>query len=155
MRHIPEDDLIKRVIDYYEKLINNLPSCQKDCIVNPGFPILWFGNIDEYYHFSKEERAVSIGVNPSSRELSKGKGHSYKRFPGISYPPEHLAPDLYRKQLNGYFNHEHYDWFDRGQDSLTTHSYQKGNLIHIDCCSTVATKPSWSSLCATLRARCG
>lgn len=144
-------EIIKCLFEQYKSLLKDIPQCQLDCIVSPGFPILWFGDIERY--FSSSEKTISIGINPSSRELTKGTKVAFKRFPGIEYSSMSTSPGNYCNQLNHYFENEPYIWFKRGTYNELYEGYLKKGLIHIDCYSAIATKPSWSKLCTPLKKR--
>ena len=121
-------------------------NCKRNCIVTPGFPILWFGDLDTYFKTPKGKRAISVGVNPSGRELSFDKSGRFIHFLPLKTKPTEIDIKDYIKSLNNYFINKPLGWFDKGMD-LVPFSYKKGNMIHIDCCSTIATRPSWTGLC--------
>ena len=147
------DAIIQLLFDKYKPLHTDIPQCQVNCLVSPGFPILWFGDLDLYFS-SASEKAISIGVNPSSREFSKGKRGCFKRFPKIEYSNHLTPPENYCEQLNQYFENEPYSWFEKGDNSVSLYEgYKNRGLIHIDCCSTIGTKPSWGGLSASLKER--
>lgn len=127
-------------------------NCNRKCIVAPGFPILWFGDLDAFLKKSSNERAVTIGVNPSGKELTRHKSGGFIRFPDIS-ATEVIDSRACIKAMNSYFRSGKYlAWFKKGMDTIPF-NYEDGSLIHIDCCSTIATKPTWSGLCVSMQTR--
>ena len=121
-------------------------NCKRNCIVDPGFPILWFGDIDTYLKTPKDKRAITVGVNPSGNELSFNKSGKSIHFPPLTIEHTDIDIENYILALNNYFNNKPLAWFDIGMEDKP-YKYKEGNVIHIDCCSTVATRPSWTGLC--------
>lgn len=124
--------------------------CNRNCIVTPGFPILWFGDLDAYLKKSPEERAITIGVNPSGQELRRNKSDSFIRFPNCPVGSEEIDVGRYIEAMNCYFQVNPLKWFERGMEEVPF-KYKDGSLIHIDCCSTIATRPTWTGLCNSMR----
>lgn len=133
----------------YEKALG-IVKCTRPCVVKPGFPILWFGDLDAFLAGDEKERSVSVGVNPSAQELKCDKTGHFVRFPNLVDFDGSIDYDQYREAMNDYFKKKEYKWFSKGMGPLYT-SYKDGRLIHIDCCSSIATRPSWSGLCKNVK----
>lgn len=144
------EDLLHRAIDSRNATKDLAAKCQRNCLVDPGFPILWFGNLDAYLDKPKEQRALTIGVNPSGQELRRNRLGSYIHFPDINTESDSIEVKDYIKALNGYFLIKPLKWFEKGME-IVPFKYGDGSLIHIDCCSTIATKPTWTGLCDYMR----
>lgn len=124
--------------------------CKRQCVVEPGFPILWFGDLDTYLKTEPKKRAISVGVNPSGKELHQNSKGLYVHFPG--FKNKRPTPDVneYVEAMNMYFSVAPLNWFNKGMEEVP-YSYEKGTLIHIDCCSTIATRPTWTGLCPSMQ----
>lgn len=129
------------------------------CVVNDAIPILWFGDIASYV--KSEKRIVTVGLNPSNNEFEDGT----KRGVDVRFPKalplvgkSILTPTditLYTYALNEYFCVNPYmKWFKQYEQilNLLNASYFVNNCsrtaIHIDACSSIATDPTWGSLCS-------
>ncbi len=124
--------------------------CKRQCVVEPGFPILWFGDLDTYLKTEPEKRAISVGVNPSGKELQQNSKGLYVHFPGFKNIRPTPNVNEYIEAMNKYFSVAPLNWFNKGMDKVPF-SYEKGTLIHIDCCSTIATRPTWKGLCPSMQ----
>lgn len=141
--------LIESSFSAYEKALGRV-ECSHPYIVKPGFPILWFGDLDAFLARDEKERFVSVGVNPSAQELRCDKTGRFVRFPKLVDHDGSIDYDQYREAMNEYFKKKEYKWFHKGMDSNYS-LYLDGRLIHIDCCSSIATRPSWSGLCKNVK----
>ena len=113
----------------------------------PAMPILFFGDLDEY--FSSQIRVLTVGLNPSWHEFPKSS--PFRRFPecaGIT--PTDGAQ--YLEGLSAYFRRVPYKgWFWAYEAALggADASYwggQPSTALHTDIASPVATDPAWGKL---------
>ena len=140
------DELIRRSFEEYKSALRFTSECKR----KPGFPILWFGDLEAYFRRDKNKRAVSIGVNPSGQELKRNNQGSFVRYPEFCLNEGRIDIEEYKVAMNSYFMHKQYNWFSIGMDCVPF-NYSDGGLIHIDCCSSFATSPSWTGLCQSVR----
>ena len=124
----------------------------KDFVVKPSFPILYFGNLERY---SKSGiRVVTVGKNPSYWEFFDGCKYSTKlRFPKWNGDFERIEDTL-----NPYFETNPYTkWFGTYEYVLEGMGASYGGkyddkqrfiniAIHTDICSPLATSPTWNDI---------
>jgi hypothetical protein len=137
------DKLFKKTSTYFQKHYN------EDFVVKPSLPILYFGNLEEY--FKSNLKIITVGKNPSDNEfkLRKNDKYSFCRFKDWVYDKNKL---LYT--LNSYFEEIPLkQWFSSFEPILNglDCSFYKNDLtnstaIHTDICSPIATNPTWSKL---------
>ena len=144
------EDLLNVAINSQKEAFCLASKCQRQCIVNPGFPILWFGDIDTYLKTPKDKRAITVGVNPSGSELYYDRTGHFTHFTPLTTDHAYSSINDYVLALNNYFNNNPLGWFKKGMDDIPF-SYNNGNLIHVDCCSTIATRPTWTGLCDSVK----
>jgi hypothetical protein len=126
--------------------------CQRDFVVTPSIPILFFGDLRRY--FASPIRVVTVGLNPSRIEFPDT--NRFRRFPEAR-ELDATAGDAafyqrYIASLSAYFRIDPYmKWFNayehilKGMDG----SYCDGarnTALHTDICSPLATDPTWSWL---------
>lgn len=125
--------------------------------VMPAVPVLWFGDLEEYW--KSEKKIVTVALNPSEIEFSSGssKGFSVSvRFPGLGGKNPYTAPEYYQS-MNDYFRINPYmAWFQGPERVLNglSASYmhgQKYTAVHIDVYAPVATTPHWNGLNSSQR----
>ena len=56
------EDLLNVAINSQKEAFCLASKCQRQCIVNPGFPILWFGDIDTYLRRLKTKELLPLGL---------------------------------------------------------------------------------------------
>jgi hypothetical protein len=120
----------------------------RDYVVNPAIPILYFGDVEQY--FKSKNKIITVGKNPSLIEFceKKGEPYSFLRFPHWEEKKD------YATELNSYFECEPYkSWFGGYEailNGINTSYYSRSNktnrAIHTDICSPIATNPTWSNL---------
>lgn len=148
--------LIKICWTDYKKLEMNHPSL----VVNNSIPILWFGDIDNY--FDSEKRIVTVALNPSNKEfMDKGHVGVEVRFPSAKTIVNKAILgnndcDTYKQAMCEYFWKNRLSWFCSFERILKKIGLSYGGVfnpnaintaIHIDIYSPVATTDKWSSLC--------
>ena len=134
--------LLNRTVEYYQEIQD------RDYIVKPAVPILYFGDINPY--FESEIKIITVGKNPSLIEFCRKKGelYSFLRFPDWEEEQNYAAA------LNSYFECKPYkSWFSSYEAILNgiNASYyssvnQTNRVIQTDICSPVATDPTWTEL---------
>ena len=134
--------LLNRTVEYYQEIQD------RDYVVKPAIPILYFGDINAY--FESKIKIITVGKNPSLIEFCRKKGepYSFLRFPNWEEEKNYAAA------LNSYFECEPYkSWFGsyevilNGIDaSYYSDSNQINRVIHTDICSPIATDPTWTKL---------
>ena len=143
------NDLLKEALNHYSE------SCELDFVLKPSLPILYFGDICDY--FKSDFKVITAALNPSDAEFKESKNSdlSYVRFPEYKNTTETLY-----LSLNSYFKNKPYKrWFGTQNVSksgflpmlngLGTCYYDgshKNRAIHTDICSPLATSPTWSGL---------
>lgn len=95
------NNLICAALDHYNKY------CDKDFVVSPSLPILYFGDSGEY--FSSDFKVITAALNPSDSEFieSNASMPSFFRFPDYNYTCVSL-----RKVLDNYFQIKPYKKMD-------------------------------------------
>ena len=140
-KHLSKN-LLKSALDYYN--VNK----EKDYVVSPAIPILFFGDIESYNNSGF--KVVTVGLNPSNTEfrLNKTDKYSYERFPDFNNDYCSLE-----KSLCNYFKINPYRrWFNSYEPYLNSLgcSYYPENshnkVLHTDICSPLATDPTWSKI---------
>lgn len=128
----------------------------KDYIVKPSIPIVWFGDMEAYK--KSKIKVITIAINPSNNEFPNGADGepSFSRFLKAKelYKKDTLSQDdkiLLAQTLNSYFKNEPYmEWFKRFEKPLNILdvSYKNGENIalHIDIYTALATNPTWGNL---------
>lgn len=128
----------------------------KDYIVKPSIPIVWFGDMEAYK--KSKIKVITIAINPSNNEFPNGADGepSFSRFLKAKelYKKDTLSQDdkiLLAQTLNSYFKNEPYmKWFKRFEKPLNVLdvSYKNGENIalYIDIYTALATNPTWGSL---------
>jgi hypothetical protein len=119
-------------------------------------PIPWFGDSDAF--FDSKLKIVTVGLNPSGIEFRKSKDKREKYINGkwqkrFSIDETQHSANQLKKVLDSYFDANPYmDWFDNFESVLkgANASYFKNEkthtALHLDLCSPIATKPTWSKL---------
>ena len=134
--------LLNRTLEYYPEIQD------RDYVVKPAIPILYFGDVNAY--FESEIKIITVGKNPSSIEFCRKKGepYSFLRFPNWQEKQDYAAA------LNSYFECKPYkSWFGSYEVILNginasyyISSNQINRVIHTDICSPIATNPTWTKL---------
>jgi hypothetical protein len=124
----------------------------RDFIVEPSIPILFFGDSERYSR--SKVRVVTVGLNPSKSEFPDKDG--FRRFPDVqSIYPEILNGkhiDKYLSALNNYFKRRPYgQWFGSYEPLLnglgsSYYDEYESTALHTDFCSPLATNPTWTRL---------
>lgn len=124
-----------------------------DFVVNDAIPIPFFGDIEKY--LSSPVRIVTAALNPSDVEFLEKN----KRF---DVDQARHDPFSLETELSNYFKKSPYKkWFSSFEPVLNglCASYGgkmkigefKSTALHLDMCSPIATKPTWSKLSAKQR----
>ena len=95
------NDLLKEALNHYNE------SCELDFVLKPSLPILYFGDICDY--FKSDFKVITAALNPSDAEFKESKNSdlSYVRFPEYKNTTETLY-----LSLNSYFKNKPYKrWF--------------------------------------------
>ena len=95
------NDLLKEALNHYSE------SCELDFVLKPSLPILYFGDICDY--FKSDFKVITAALNPSDAEFKESKNSdlSYVRFPEYKNTTETLY-----LSLNSYFKNKPYKrWF--------------------------------------------
>lgn len=136
------EKLLSKTFQYFDDFKD------RDIVVTPSLPILYFGNSSAYQKSAL--KILTVGKNPSNNEfrLKKGDSFSFARFPTWNENTRNLIPTL-----NSYFQEKPLkQWFSCFEPILNgMHaSYYQGNhpniALHTDICSPLATDPTWSRL---------
>lgn len=136
------DKLIEKTLKYYDTHKN------KNVVVKPSLPILYFGNIDAYR--KSKLKVVTVGKNPSDNEfrLNKNDSFSFIRFSEWNEKSKNLIT-----ALNPYFEDKPLkQWFScfepilNGLSASYYNSTYNHTALHTDICSPLATNPTWSKL---------
>lgn len=138
----------------------NLEKNHPSLVVNNSIPILWFGDIDNY--FDSKKRIVTVALNPSNKEfMDKGLVGVEVRFPIAKTIVNKVVLDnndcdIYKQAMCDYFWKNRLSWFCSFEQILNKIGSSYGGVfnpnaintaIHIDIYSPVATTDKWSSLC--------
>ena len=128
-----------------------------DCVVNPSFPIPYFGNSKAYY--KSDIKIVSVGLNPSKKEIG------FKRFKAED--TSKIDAVILKNSLDDYFVINPYtSWFNPsfewllqalgssyyGAAYLNQHKVpswykpQPNVALHTDILSPIVTDPTWNKL---------
>lgn len=145
--------LIKRCWSSSSQFILN----KSECVVTPSIPILWFGNMEEY--FASDIKIITVALNPSSVEFQNTKNDDYNiatRFPEAQklYGKWELSDtdtEDYYNSMNNYFAKNPYTkWFGNFERPLNAMnaSYDSNRpypnrAINIDIYTPIATNPTW------------
>lgn len=155
-----DKELAKIMQDYWAdfqcQLAKEMRLPKERCIVESSFPIIWFGDIEEYRQ--SPLKIVTVALNPSRREFSEG--NRFGEFKKIS-KKEVLDKEglcFLHEALSSYFKCKPYnEWFSAFEVPLNAlgASYRTGNrdgvsihsiALHIDVCTAIATNPTWGGL---------
>lgn len=146
------DTTLSNIIDSYWS--DYIKHKDKDYIVSPSVPIIWFGNMEAYK--DSRRKIVTIAINPSHIEFKDNGESSFFRFPNAKnlYKKETLSHSdkiLLASDFNAYFQNEPYmKWFDYYEKPLNAlnASYKSGKNIalHIDIYTALASEPTWGAL---------
>ena len=131
--------LLKKCEEHYEAYKD------KKYIVKSSIPILFFGDIEEY--FSSKIKIVTAATNPSDIEFIEDTK------PKDRFPDQKIKDNNYTA-LKNYFEKDPYDWFDKSFEPIlkgikSSYYSNKGfsnRAIHTDICSPLATSMKWSEL---------
>ena len=126
-------------------------------------PILWFGDLEKF--FIADRKIITVGLNPSDWEFhtkkGRGKGSpslhrffSNGGFPWKNQPTTDGERKAYIDALNNYFKtgNAYNTWFSKWNRILTAldasfnASSDQFQVLHIDCCTPIATNPTWNDL---------
>ncbi|MCE2520765.1 MAG: hypothetical protein J4G15_13335 [Alphaproteobacteria bacterium] len=135
------DNLVKHAMRAFER------AAERSCCVQPGVPILFFGDLDAYRN--SPLRVLTVGLNPSLHEFPDHE--PFFRFP-LAAGPCGRDPSRYLEALSAYFStHPYSGWFSSFERLLNgmDASYdgdRTSTALHTDICSPVATDPTWSRL---------
>lgn len=158
------DKILKEIIEMYWSDFQKHKN--KEYVVSPSIPIIWFGDIETYK--KSDLKVVTVALNPSNREFSPSEDKNDKshkilfRFPKAEtiYKNDTLDDndkEILCEALNSYFETEPYNswfkWLERALGFLKPSvSYYNGKAqncaIHIDIYTAVATSPTWGRLSA-------
>lgn len=120
----------------------------RDLVVDPSIPILYFGDLEAYRESSR--KIVTVGLNPSNNEFpfddESSPDEPFSRFDNAS------VGDGYFRSLNEYFRRNPYwDWFKHYQrvlEGLNASYTDEGShvALHTDLCTPLATQDKWGDL---------
>lgn len=135
------NNLINQTLNYFSSHSQNI------FVVKPSLPILYFGDLDEYY--TSPLKVVTVGKNPSDNEfrLKRTDPYSFCRFKRWNPKKANLI-----ESLNPYFSDAPLSWFSCYEPVLNGMgcSYYSDKVnnraLHTDICSPIATNPTWSKL---------
>ena len=145
---MPEYSGAEELKDIYNLAKNIFDNVRNNEDINKyavGYPILWFGNLQAYK--ASPLRILTVGINPSEDEFTN---NTFRRFPAWN----ELSVENYFKGLNEYFNEEAYNWFTQLSNSISLEAVWncsyitnqcQNTALHIDFCTPIATKPTWSN----------
>lgn len=131
------ENMLKEIVDLYYS--DYLEKKDLPFVVKNSIPIIWFGDINNY--FESKTKIITVSINPSLAEFSE------KRF---NIKATHY--DELKETMSDYFIYNPYiKWFNQYEKILNiiNASYYgdlKNTSIHIDIYSALATNPTWSSL---------
>lgn len=124
----------------------------KDVVVKPSIPILFFGNIDTY--FASPIKIITVGLNPSRVEFPNED--RFLRFEWARNINERTSREEFRNgygaSLKAYFRSNPYkQWFNSFEPLLnglecSYYAEHKNMAVHTDLFSPLATDPTWSKL---------
>lgn len=142
-------NLLRRSIDNYNDFKN------KDFVVNPSLPILYFGDLNAY--LKSKFKVITSALNPSDLEFKRIKTDkpNFDRFPDYDFSINSL-----QIALNNYFKINPYqNWFGvkniskkgflpvlNGLDTCYYEDIKQNTALHTDICSPIATNPTWAGL---------
>ena len=151
-------NLMQKYFDDFSDKRNN--SELQRFIVDNSFPIVWFGDLEQYKN--SKIKIITVGLNPSWHEFLKDKSGTREiRFPKMSNFKEDLAMENIEQisqSLCSYFDNNPYkpyfSSFENALINLLGASYggkivglPADNIaIHADIFSAIATKDLWSDL---------
>lgn len=94
------NNLINQTLNYFSSHSQNI------FVVKPSLPILYFGDLDEYY--TSPLKVVTVGKNPSDNEfrLKRTDPYSFCRFKRWNPKKANLI-----ESLNPYFSDAPLSWF--------------------------------------------
>ena len=92
-----------------------------------NFPILWFGDMDAYFH--SEIRVITVGLNPSNKEFSEPRFFTY-----IEKMPYHGMPNfdgttVYETRITGRIPVSHSHWENAEFERI---AWAYNNYFHIN-----------------------
>ena len=133
------------VAEYYKHFLDKK---NNNFVVKESIPVVWFGNIEEY--FKSEKKIITVSLNPSKVEFEEERFGNALNNPSVD--------ELY-KAYNNYFNDNPYQkWFRNYEKILNIFKASYGGKmnahntsfdnysIHIDIGSPIATDPTWGRL---------
>lgn len=143
----PQQDILEH-IQYEWRLFQDLK--KEASVVENSIPILWFGNVEQY--FVSEKKIITVSLNPSDKEFKGTEEGPYSpeyRFPSYN---EGDIKSLYQA-YNEYFHKSPYDqWFKSSFDAVlkgfdaSFYEDRDHVALHTDIASPYATNPTWSGL---------
>ncbi len=141
-RQLLIDLLDSEIIDFKEMV-------GKFNIVPDSIPILWFGNIEDY--FQSDLKIITVSLNPSDIEFKSSKSSQPStalRFPDFNGTSKSLFDSL-----NKYFSFNPYNAWFKASFGTVLGSFQashdgklKNAALHTDIGSPYATSPTWTGL---------
>ena len=147
------DKLYELMREYYNDFLEKKERISK-IIVEPSFPIVWFGNTRRYFH--SKIKVVTMGLNPSNSEFPDYNPEL--RFPGARVAYEQGNMGRVCDSLNGYFDRTrapYWKWFDAYERVLGSMKFgvtygkcptAENYAVHIDFFSAIATDPTYGNL---------
>jgi hypothetical protein len=133
-------DLYKDCLDHYHD-VSTL-----DYVVKDAIPIPYFGDVAAYMR--SPLRIVTAALNPSDKEFPRSGRPRFDVEAGRS------GPEGLEQELSNYFvNEPYWKWFTPFQHvlrglgaSYCRPSSAGSTALHLDLCSPIATRPTWSHL---------
>ena len=115
--------LLTKVWKKFEEVKNLLPVAK----IAGNFPILWFGDMDAYFH--SEIRVITVGLNPSNKEFSEPRFFTY-----IEKMPYHGMPNfdgttVYETHITGRIPVSHSHWENAEFERI---AWAYNNYFHIN-----------------------
>lgn len=140
------EQLYRRCLDHYDDVR------QFDHVVNNSIPIPFFGDLHAYRHSKK--RIFTAALNPSDQEFPENKSARFNVKRARS------SPQGLEFELTNYFKNNPYrKWFSVFEHVLAGLGASYGGrmlangsdgvhstALHVDLCSPIATKPTWTGL---------
>lgn len=157
------DEKLSSIIDkYWNDFVSHR---NKEFVVNPSIPIIWFGDMEAYLNSSFKVVTVAINpsdveFNPTKKEIKAGKESHFLRFSKAEsiYNRDYLdsnSKEILFDTLNNYFKDTPYtkwfNWFERSlllfKNKVSYYpNIAPNNAVHIDIYSALATTPTWGKL---------
>lgn len=118
-------------------------------IVPNSIPIVWFGNVEEY--FKSNLKIITVSLNPSDREFKKNK--SEIPTTQLRFPEYNDSVDSLYYSYNNYFQVNPYSSWFKASFRKVLESFNSSHFgdaintaLHTDIACSYATDPTWSSL---------